>query len=291
MKYDAHILRTGICMTDVEALEFGALTADDMTAVVALSKEAGWTQVADDWALMMRHGNCVGFRDLSGMPIASGLALPMGDEYGWVSMVLVTKAWQRMGLATRIVDHCCGWLKGQGITPLLDATPAGRTVYSKMGFSDQLGITRWRREGDSLPTRETVRQASADDLVWIADFDAKVFGAMRPFILGDLLTRGPAFVGKDQGGFLLGRRGRGITQIGPLSAMNDATAIDLLEAALSSLSGAVTIDAFDAQDEFTRHLIALGFKEQRSFTRMIRGPVRTIGKVSRAYAAAGPELG
>ncbi|MCC3305228.1 GNAT family N-acetyltransferase [Sneathiella sp. HT1-7] len=278
-------------MNDLETLQFGTLTLDDMAAVLALSEEAGWTQVSDDWALMMTTGSCVGFRDKTGVPIASGVALPMDDKIGWVSMILVTKDWQRKGLATKLVENCCNWLEEQGITPLLDATPDGRAVYSKMGFSDQLGITRWRCEAITAVKEEEDCQARADDLIWISDYDAEVFGACRPSIVGNLMMRGPAFVDKNQNGILLGREGRGVTQIGPISAENGTIAANLLDAALSSLSGTVTIDAFDAQLEFASHLAARGFKAQRGFTRMTRGPVTPLGKASHAFAAAGPELG
>jgi len=278
-------------MNDVETLRFDTLTPADMQGVLALSEEAGWTQVADDWALMMKQGSCIGYRDPSGRPIASGVALPMDDQIGWVSMVLVTKSWQRKGLATKIVEKCCEWLEGQGIIPLLDATPDGRTVYSQMGFQDQLAITRWRVDTEVPGNEASVGPARADDLIWIADYDEEVFGARRTPILGDLIMRGPAYAANGNAGFLLGREGRGVTQIGPLSAENLSIAINLLDAALAPLSGAVTIDAFAAQAEFTDHLAARGFKAQRSFTRMIRGPVRIIGDASRAFAAAGPELG
>ena len=278
-------------MTSVDALTFDDLTPDDMEAVLNLSGEAGWTQVADDWRLMMGLGYCAGFRDPSGVPIASGVALPMDDRYGWVSMVLVTRDWQRKGLATRIVDKCCEWLEGKGITPLLDATPDGRTVYSQMGFHDLLSISRWRREGDDFGGEATASPARAETLTWIADYDAKAFGAHRPSILGDLMTRGPAFVVDHEAGFLLGREGRGVTQLGPVSANDEAIAKSLLDTAVASISGTITIDAFDAQEGFASHLTTCGFAVQRGFTRMIRGPVRTMGDPTLAYAAAGPELG
>ncbi|WP_340149077.1 GNAT family N-acetyltransferase [uncultured Sneathiella sp.] len=278
-------------MTSVDALTFDDLTPDDMEAVLSLSGEAGWTQVADDWRLMMGLGYCAGFRDPSGVPIASGVALPMDDRYGWISMILVTKSWQRKGLATKLVDKCCDWLEERGITPLLDATPAGRTVYSQMGFHDLLGISRWRREGGVSGGKAMASPAQAEALTWIAYYDAKVFGAYRPSILGDLMTRGPAFVADHEAGFLLGREGRGVTQLGPVSANDEAAAKNLLDTAIASISGTITIDAFDAQEGFASHLMACGFTVQRGFTRMIRGTVRTMGDPALAYAAAGPELG
>ncbi|MAZ04540.1 MAG: hypothetical protein CMN56_15510, partial [Sneathiella sp.] len=70
-----------------------------------------------------------------------------------------------------------------------------------------------------------------------------------------------------------------------------AAAKSLLDTAIASISGTITIDAFDAQEGFASHLTACGFTVQRGFTRMIRGPVRTMGDPVLAYAAAGPELG
>lgn len=276
-------------MGDIETGPAEPLGPADMDDALALVAEAGWNQTAADWALMMEHGHCIGFRDAGGRVVASALALPMGGRCGWISMVLVTRAFRRRGLATHLVNECTAWLEDRGITPLLDATPDGALVYARMGFTGLLGITRWQRAGDGQDA--SVRQpAHKPDLDALARYDAAVFGAERGFILADLARRGPV-AGDGEHGFLLGRRGRLATQIGPVSADGEKMAIDLLEEGLASLGGPVFIDTFDTQEGFVRHLEKRGFTRQRTYTRMIRGKALAFGDAARGFATAGPELG
>jgi len=261
---------------------------------LALVEEAGWNQVADDWRVMIRNGHTIGCRDGSGRFVASGLAMPYGEGIGWISMVLVAGAWRRRGIATRIVEHCAQWLEARGITPVLDATPAGATVYRQMGFVGVTGMTRWHRERGVVAMPGTVRPVIGEDLPAIARMDAEVFGGARRFLLEDLLSRSGAIAMAATGpsiGFALSRKGRVATQIGPVFAQDSATAIDLVDGMLAVIDGPVLIDAFDRQDALVRHLEERGFAPQRPFERMARGPNRDFGVAERSFAAAGPELG
>lgn len=279
-------------MADTEPLDIAALGPDEVAAGLALSQEAGWNQTAADWALMLRHGSCVALRDGGGSAVASALALPMGGAIGWLSMVLVSSAWRRRGLATRLVEDRAAWLEGRGLTPLLDATPAGEAVYARMGFSAVAELTRWGRPaGGPSPAAAAADAATVVDLPAIAALDDAVFGADRRFVLADLLSRPDAVACRADGGFLLSRPGRVATQIGPISAPDEAAAGRLLEAALVRISAPVIVDAFDGRADFAARLRRLGFTPQRTFRRMRRGAAIGFGDPHRAFAAAGPELG
>src|SRR5690554_441702 len=121
-------------MAAIEDLTESLLTKEDIPTVLALTAEAGWNQTSADWLLMIREGHAICLRDQADRPVATALALPLGAQIGWISMVLVTAAWRRKGLATRLVHHCAAWLEAKGRHALLDATPAGQKVYERMGF-------------------------------------------------------------------------------------------------------------------------------------------------------------
>lgn len=279
-------------MAVTDALTLTELGAEDILAALALSDEADWNQTGDDWALMLRHGHAVAFRDGGGRPIASALALPMGSSLGWLSMVLVAAAWRQQGLATRLVEDCAAWLERRGLAPVLDATPAGAAVYGRMGFAAIGALTRWTRPAHGeAPHDSGVEPATAADLDRILAYDGAVFGAERRFVVADLLSRGPVSLIAPEGGFLLSRPGRRAIQIGPVFARDEPSAGRLLEAALARLDGPVVLDAFDAQAAFAARLRRLGFTPQRSFSRMLRGAPIGFGDAVRAFAAAGPELG
>src|SRR5258708_14904841 len=68
--------------------------------------------------------------------------LPYGGRCAWISMVLVTAAQRRRGLATRLLQRCITDATAAGLVPVLDATPAGRTVYAPFGFQEAWGFAR-----------------------------------------------------------------------------------------------------------------------------------------------------
>ena len=117
-----------------------------LTDALALSNEANWNQVADDWAMMITAGEAIGFQDASGRLIASALTLPYGDQFGWISMVIVTQLHQKQGLATRLLNSCIQRLEDKHLVPLLDATSAGENVYRPLGFLPHFGFERWEHE-------------------------------------------------------------------------------------------------------------------------------------------------
>jgi GNAT superfamily N-acetyltransferase len=112
-----------------------------------LSTEAHWNQNEADWRFFLRRGTVFGLRDGDGLLIATAALLPYGDGNAWISMVLVTARWRRRGLATRLVDACLARAATQGLTPWLDATPAGATVYGPLGFKPVLELQRLRLAG------------------------------------------------------------------------------------------------------------------------------------------------
>ena len=115
----------------------------DADGVWPLSVEAGWNQVAADWRLMIASGSAFGIQDAAGRWIASALALPLGSEVSWISMVLVTKPERRKGHGTRLLRRCIAAIEAAGRAMGLDATEFGRPVYLPLGFRDLYAISRW----------------------------------------------------------------------------------------------------------------------------------------------------
>jgi len=260
------------------------LDASDIPDAVKLSAEAGWNQVAADWSMMLAQGEGCGIKD-GGRLVASGLALPYPPDFGWISMVLVTRTHRHRGLATALLKHLIARLEERGLVPMLDATLQGRAIYLPLGFHDVEPISRWRGPGrgtGQLPVRETV------DI----DHDHGAFGADRSAILKNLLARPQAFaLGPGDGAFLLTRAGRTATQIGPIVARTARQAITLLEQAIAALAGPVLIDVPDRETELRETLARHGFTVERGFIRMALGRKRAFGDPTQMRAIAGPELG
>ncbi|MDC0191143.1 GNAT family N-acetyltransferase [Rhodospirillales bacterium] len=270
-----------------------------LTDALALSNEANWNQVADDWAVMITAGEAIGFQDASGRLIASALTLPYGDQFGWISMVIVTQLRQKQGLATRLLNSCIQRLENKHLVPLLDATPAGENVYRPLGFLPHFGFERWEHGAveniSQTATQRIIKTGTLEkfDPSELIEKDRKIFGGDRRTIIESLIERSSKFaaVAENNGGFLLGRDGRTATQIGPISANSPKTAIALLNHALTKLSGTVFIDACSHQIKFIAQLEKYGFRRQRPFLRMAKGYRNKLGQPEKMFAMAGPELG
>jgi GNAT superfamily N-acetyltransferase len=269
----------------------------------ALVREAGWNQTADDWRIFLELGTVYAVRSTAGRVIATAATLPYGGRFAWISMVLVAGEYRRRGLARRLMERCIRDLTDAGLVPVLDATPAGRMVYSAIGFEDAWIFQRLERKQaaaipDALSSPSDVLIRPIDDGAFaeICRYDAEIFGADRSGVLARLRGRAPAaelaaWRGGRVCGMLLGRDGRTATQLGPLVAEDTTIAEALLGRAVAAVTGPIYIDLADAQADIRLWLAGLGFQVQRPFTRM---PYRRAGgfeDAARTFAVAGPELG
>ena len=270
-----------------------------VTDALALSNEANWNQVADDWTMMITAGEAIGFQDTSGRLIASALTLPYGDQFGWISMVIVTQLRQKQGLATRLLNSCIQRLEDKHLVPLLDATPAGENVYRPLGFLPHFGFERWEHEAVEKISQTAIQRNNETGMPEkfapseIIEIDQNIFGGDRRTIIESLMERSSKFstIAENNGGFVLGRDGRTATHVGPISGNSPETAITLLNYALTKLSGTVFIDACSHQIKFIAQLEKYGFRRQRPFLRMAKGHSNKFGQPEKMFAMAGPELG
>ena len=269
-----------------------ALAAADLEAAGALVAEAGWNQTAADWRIFLDLGRSFAVKE-AGRLAATAAILPYPSGFGWISMVLVSGPFRRRGIATRLLERCMEALRGAGMVPVLDATPAGREVYRPLGFRDGWGITRWRRS-NALPIEgpKGVQLIKEQDWPAVLALDAQAFGCDRAPLLERLRLRSRGFACVLPGkGFLLGREGRVATQLGPIVAADEDSAAALAAYAAGRLEGQVIVDALDRHHRFAARLGELGFAVERPYTRMALERDDLFGDPRRCMAIAGPELG
>jgi GNAT superfamily N-acetyltransferase len=266
--------------------EISKLDVADAPDCQLLSYEARWNQNEADWRLILQQGAAVGVRR-NGL-IASAAVMPYGAGFGWICMVLVTSHARRQGLASQLMRDRIDWLVSQNLVAGLDATPAGRAVYAKLGFNDIYPLTRFEIASPAgfagRPPATDVKRAGDAELEAIADYDLPISEDRRA-LLRLWLRRQPsvahiAFAGGKITGFVLGRDGRRAAQVGPL-----------LEAALAAIDGPVFIDVPDHHAEVQAWLAARGFTVQRGFTRMLLGRSQPLDDPRRVMAITGPEFG
>jgi len=276
------------------------LAPEHIPGCVALCVEARWNQTADDWGTMLALGEGFGLIDRAGAIVATSLALPFASGgFGWISMVLVTEAHRRRGLATRLMERAMHALEVRNLTAVLDATPAGREVYRLLGFEDTWGIERLQCLAAPSPPeapQAAVRPMTDADWGAVCALDAATFGADRSELIAALRARLPqaALVAEGRSGingFLLGRDGRIANDLGPCVADSEPIAIALLAAALKKVAAPVFLDMPALHTSAGEWLRAAGFTLQRPYTRMLLKRAQPFNDVKRLFAIAGQELG
>lgn len=271
----------------------------EAAAALPLSVEAGWNQVETDWRFMLEAGCAFGVELPDRRLGASALVLPVGDGLRWISMVLVTADLRRKGVGTDLLKACIQEAERGGCAMGLDATEQGRPVYLPLGFRDLYRISRWRLERKPAPVSPPaglrIRPLTAEALEMLPAWDSERSGLQRRAILCHLRERQPGVAllaerGGEMAGFVLGREGRLATQIGPLVAEDDESALALLQAAIQASNAPYFIDVPDSRMQMRAWLESQGASAPRYFIRMVRGEARRIESAGKIYAIGGPEL-
>jgi GNAT superfamily N-acetyltransferase len=283
-------------------LEERALALADISAALALSTEVGWNQSAADWALLLTFGRGFALLGPDGSIVATAVVVPYERRFAWIGTVIVTADFRRLGLATRLMQRCIATIAATGAVPVLDATPAGREVYRKLGFIDTWELQRWIGSGlPDLAAGDTsgarIRPMLPGDLERLRAFDRDAYGADRFALLNHLREKAPAGanVAERADGTLAGmsfeRAGRTATQVGPVIAAGASVALALIAHAVRSTPGPLFIDVPLAHAAVNAWLEGHGFTVQRPFTRMQQGVAAPFGRLDRTFAIAGPEIG
>ena len=261
------------------------LGSQHLAGCLELSRAAHWNQNEADWRLMLDIGHGWGFT-VAGVLAASTLVIPFG-AFAWISMVLVLPEHRRKGYATRLLRVAVADLLARGLTPVLDATPAGREVYRQEGFHDAWTFKRYTLKKWSINTVPSgVRPMKEQDWQRVLRLDRHAFGASREKLLRNLRGRCPEAALVCEDGFVLGREGRESRQIGPLVCDDGEAARALLNTAIARVGPPLYIDLADHAGAPPE-----GFELQRPFTRMVYGSASAPGDASRVFLVAGPELG
>jgi GNAT superfamily N-acetyltransferase len=275
------------------------MTTRDIALGMKLVSTAGWNQVESDWLMLLDSGQDGCFvAAWEGIDAGTLTTVFYPPYVGWIGMVLVDPAYRMRGIGTSLVKAA---LAAACSVPSLwlDATPQGQGVYSKLGFDDEFTLRRWLRQPAQAPFQALVRcnTLTQDDFPGVVQLDTSTFGADRERVLLKLSHdhSGMAFSVEKDGkltGFCLGRRGRLFDQVGPLVAESEEIAQQLLLWTLAqNPARPVLLDVPDYSQSWQIWLDELGFRAQRSFTRMRAGDRLLQTRLDHYFAAAGPELG
>ncbi|MDX2034910.1 MAG: GNAT family N-acetyltransferase [Blastocatellia bacterium] len=283
-----------------EEIQIREMTVDDLPAGSELCRAARWNQLDRDWRQFLTlspRGCRVAMR--GDRVIGTVTTIDYEDRFRWVGMVLVDPRERRRGIGTRLLREAIEMPRGQAAIRL-DATPAGREVYLKLGFVDEYGLSRMEARVSERIAGEEVgnaRRMTEADLSAICEADATVFGADRRAMLRWMWEGAPEFAWVMPGergvaGYCFGRRGFNFDHLGPIIAADARMARRLATACLRERVGAPFIlDAFRHDQGWLQWLAEMAFREQRPFIRMFLGEHRHPGQPERQFAMLGPEFG
>jgi ribosomal protein S18 acetylase RimI-like enzyme len=274
------------------------MVAADIDAGLRLCRASRWNQTARDWEQFLTlapRGARVALRD--GRVIGTVATLPYEDRFGWIGMVLVDPTERGHGVGTRLLHE--GLTLLSGTCARLDATPAGRPLYAKLGFREEYGLARMQRPvaATLAPASRGVRSMLGDDLPAVSALERDVFGADRSAMLRWLLEGAPEYarVVEEAGliaGYSFGRHGHDFEHVGPIVAGHVGHAAALAAACMAvAPERPLVIDAARHSPGWLAWLAAQGLTEQRPFFRMYKGRNAYPGQPDRQFAICGPEFG
>ena len=282
-------------------VEIRTMVLSDMDSLMKLKDAESWNQLEKDWALLISYKESVNLvAILDNRVVGTVTAINYANTVAWIGMMLVDREYRGRGISKLLLLDAIDKLdKCKSIK--LDATPAGRPVYLKLGFIDEYTLYRMTNPSVSKISLSDdlveTKQAGPEDIPGIAAFDKKVFGADRTELITLLYETCPelAWLIKENNrvaGFCLGRRGQNFTQIGPVYASSEKGAKALIRSAINQIiAQAVVVDIPAEQSETERWLEACGFISQRPFERMYLSNNPHPGNTESQYLISGPELG
>jgi ribosomal protein S18 acetylase RimI-like enzyme len=134
-------------------LELRPMTEADLAGADDLRRLAGWNQTPEDWRRLLRlepEGCFVAVQN--GAIVGTVTTTTYGQALAWIGMMLIHPDLRRQGLGTRLMRRSLEYLQSRGVGCIrLDATPAGRPVYEKLGFVAEWTLTRWQRPEGLVP--------------------------------------------------------------------------------------------------------------------------------------------
>jgi len=280
-------------------MDITLMTERHLAAADELRRLAGWNQTAEDWRalLSLEPDGCFVAVDTGGV-IGTVTTTTYGGELAWIGMMLVHPEHRRRGVGTRLMQTTLDYLKkSRGINCVrLDATPAGRPVYDKLGFVAEWTFTRHLvRSVSGRPSKGT-RELAKGDWPAIERFDSTVFGVSRTRVLQAVTQASrSALVWPNQGpvlGYGVLRPGSQSDYLGPLVCVTPAALCPLVGALLRAANGrSVFWDIADENTPVIEVAKDFGFKPVRPLTRMRLGSDAVRTNLAAQIAMADPSIG
>ena len=272
------------------------LTAADIPFADSLRANAGWNQTPADWQrfIELSPRGCL-LAECEGRPVATATTITYGHDLGWIGMMLVHPDFRRRGIARVLMQHSIEILQSAGVKSIkLDATPAGREVYLRIGFKDEYSLTRYQADNANASPQSTkdIRAFKKDDLPKVLELDRAATGVCRENLLARLISDSLKTLVHEStdkiAGFGILRPGSLASYLGPIVATDPTHAQQI---ATSLLDGKLFCDLPDKNQSVAAWTKSEKLSPQRTLTRMYLGENISAPAAGTYFAIAAPELG
>jgi GNAT superfamily N-acetyltransferase len=273
------------------------MTPDDIPAGMRLKDQNGWNTLPEDWRrqLDLEPDGCF-VAELDNQVIGTACAC-IFETVAWVNLVLVDREHRGRGIGTSLMRTVLAYLDERKIPTIrLDATPLGKPIYHKLGFTVDYELTRWSGFLPRLGFRSNrvqVALGQAPDLPSIAALDRHVTGTNRERLIAYLLQYLTLNIACENGqvvGYSTFRPGSMAQHIGPCLGHPNTCYLLLTAISQALHENLVYIDIPQSNSMSWRSALAWGLRPQRQLTRMTRGP-RVQEQLDQYWCSFGPEKG
>jgi len=280
----------------VVSLSIRPFNSDDIPAALELCRAAGWNQLHADWSRIIDYepDGCF-VAEIDHQLVGTVTSTRYGTDLAWIGMMLVHEDFRRRGIATDLINKSLDYLRQQQVRCIkLDATPAGKGIYERLGFQSEWSFHRWIRDAaviDASPEGDlTGRSESVDPLTSAhLELDRIAFGAERSGWLERLALGSYVYSRPD--GFGMMRRGYLADYLGPLVAGNGDVARKIVTELLEQSAATLFWDVPQANQDAADIAKSLGFQPVRDLTRMWTGSELNAPSLKLQYALSDPGTG
>ena len=257
-----------------EAATIRTLSLAEVETLVAWAAGEGWNPGLRD-AAAFHAADPQGFLGafVAGR-MAAGISAVDYGGFGFIGLYICRPDMRGRGYGRAVWD--AGMARLAQTTVGLDGVPAQQANYRSMGFAPAYRTFRFSGRLPAAGLSAEVHPVEPDLLPALGEFDRRFFPAARPsFLEGWLAPPNIALAKIGEGGI----QGYGVVRecregfkIGPLFAVDEIAAADLLAALNAQCPGEVQIDVPEDKENFADLLLRAGFSRGFETARMYRGP-------------------